>query len=218
MRHAILLAAIATLPTGGCQASVNVNAKSTLEEQEQVAEGPKTSRSKAVEEPPAPAAHTDYFGVARGLNLAPGKREAACSCVAAVIGYPGDEAFQWTSTPPKVGNDALVVGIGSDEVPCGVQGNGPSIRAIDRVGNDVVLVIEENHTSRPRALGAVIPNPGADGGIYLRAEHKSPYGRPLSAGTGPHGAWCKIGKGTGAAAVLPAEPDESGSKNESPPR
>jgi hypothetical protein len=124
-----------------------------------------------------------------------------CSCVAAAYGYSGDEAFKWRGEPPRVGNDALVVAIGTDGVQCDKQGPGPSIQAIDREGDDVVVVLEAWNQARPQAMGAIIPNPGANGHIYLRAhDKKAIYGHPLDgAGAGPHGRWCRVGQGTGAA-------------------
>ncbi|MBI5531532.1 MAG: hypothetical protein HY898_02380 [Deltaproteobacteria bacterium] len=197
VRKLIAIAALAALVTPACKASVNVNAKAKVDEpQEEVANAPAPQEEL---NPPPQATQTDYFGVARGLSLVPG-RPAVCSCVAAAYGYPGDEAFKWRGVPPKVANDALVVAIGTNGVPCDKQGPGPSIHAIDRDGEDVIVVLEEWNQARPQALGAIIPNPGANGHIYLRGhDKKTIYGHPAGAGAGPHGRWCRIGQGTGAA-------------------
>jgi hypothetical protein len=147
------------------------------------------------------------------LKLAEGKRDAVCACVAAVVGYPKDEAFAWNGPAPKVGSDALVAAIGTEGIACTGEGRGPSIRAVDRVGEHVVIVLEEYRATRPQALGAIIPNPGPNGGIYLRAEGRAPYGRPLGAGEGPRRSWCRIGKGTGDATPPPRPEPTPGAEN-----
>jgi hypothetical protein len=194
VRKLIAIAALAALVTPACKASVNINAKTNADEPQETS-GPVGPQETT---PSDQAMQTDYFGIARGLSLAPGK-PGVCSCVAAAIGYPGDEAFKWRGVPPKVATDGLVVGIGTDGVACDKQGPGPSIHAIDRDGDDVIVVLEHWNQARPQALGAVIPNPGANGHVYLRSHDKhSIYGHPVSAGAGPHGKWCRIGGGTGA--------------------
>jgi hypothetical protein len=212
----IIVAGLVGAAAFGCKESVSVEAKvgANAPEPSAAAASPAPVVTDSVAEP---VIQTDYFGVARGLSLSAGKRDPICSCVAAAVGPPTDPSFHWPATAPKVGADALVVAIGSDDVPCETQGNGPSIRAVDRVGNDVVVVLEEHHSMRPKALGAIIPNPGANGAIYLRGEGRGAYGRPLGAGAGPQGRWCLVGKGTGASANPPgthpqAPPAQSESK------
>lgn len=202
---ALVAAALAALVLPACRASVNVNAKATTEEQPQEA---------ASEPPPAPALpppvvlQTAYFGVARSLTLKPSDRQPPCKCVVAAVGASNDPSFDWHGPAPSVGSDALVVAVSADGVTCDTQGRGPSIAAIDRVGQDVVVVLEEFKETRPLALGAIIPNPGAGGRIFLRARGKTPYGRPLAGGVaGPRGDLCQIGQGTEGATAPP--PDDS---------
>ena len=203
VRKLIAMTALAAL-VPACKASVNVNAKASTEEPEE--ESPAAPQAPAQElTAEQTSTGTEYFGIARGLSLAPGQ-PAVCSCVAAAVGYPGSAQFQWRGVPPKVGDDALVVAIGTDGVPCDQSGAGPSIRAVDRSGDDVIVVLEEWHQARPQALGAIVPNPGANGRVYLRPHGKAPYGKPLTAAGGPRNSWCKIGQGTGVAntAVSPS--------------
>lgn len=202
----MILAALAAL-VPACKASVNVEAKAGSPEdpQEQASPSQAASHEDTVK---APVTTTDYFGVARGLALKPGQ-PAVCSCVAAAVGYPANDEFVWRGTPPKVAEDGLVVAIGTDGVQCDKQGPGPSIHAIDRSGDDVIVVLEDWQQARPQALGAIIPNPGANGHVYLRARSKTGiYGNPLAAGAGPHARWCKIGQGKGAANVSVEQRDD----------
>jgi hypothetical protein len=195
----IIVAGAAAVAAFGCKESVSVEAKVGAGGPEQpIAAAP--AAPPVTESAPEPVVQTDYFGVARGLSLSEGKRDAVCACVSAAVGRPTDPAFHWQSAAPKVGADALVIAISSDGVGCEIQGNGASIRAVDRVGDDVVVVLEEHHSMRPKALGAIIPNPGANGGVYLRGEARAPYGKPLGTAAGPHGHWCLVAKGTGASA------------------
>jgi len=184
-----------------CRASVNLNAKASTEETG-------TPEETAPEAPPPPVVlDTQYFGVARSLTLKPGERQPACACVNAVVGTAGDPAFDWHGEAPPVGTDALVVAISSDGVQCQSQGRGPSIAAVDRVGRDVVVVLEEFKETRPMALGAIIPNPGSGGRVYLRARGKIPYGRPIGGAAGARNNLCLIGQGTEGAAPLSPEQD-----------
>ncbi len=208
------MAALAALVLPACRASVNVNAKASADDQSEDATQEPTEAESAPAAPLAPppvAQSTAYFGVARSLTLKPGGRQPACACVDAVVGSAGDPAFDWHGTAPAVGPDALVVAIGSEGMPCETQGRGPSIAAIDRSGNDVVIVLEEFNQTRPLALGAIIPNPGADGHVYLRARGKSPYGRPLAGSAGTRGGLCPIGTGTGTSTAPPPADDSSSS-------
>jgi hypothetical protein len=215
VRKLIVMAAFAAL-FPACRASVNINAQAaTQQPEEELSAAPSAPVQELTAQPPP--ANTEYFGVARGLALAPGQ-PAACSCVAASVGYPGNQEFQWRGVPPSVGQDALVIAIGSEGVACDKPGHGPSIRAIDRDGDDVIVVLEDWHQARPQALGAIIPNPGANGRVYLRAHGKSPYGAPLTAVAGPRGNLCKIGQGAGDAntTVTPAANQEPEEKTSAP--
>ena len=205
MRNLIGIAFVAALLLPACKASVNVNAKASTDEPK---EEELSSAASGPQEQTAPEApiQTDYFGIARGLTLAPG-RPAACSCIAAAVGMPADPAFRWRSEPPKVASDGMVIAISTEGIACDKQGPGPSIRGVDRSGEDVIVVIEDFKDGRPSALGAIIPNPGANGAVYVKASGKTVYGHPIGAGGGRNPNWCMVSKGAGAANmnVVPRE-------------
>ena len=149
---------------------------------------------------------TEYFGVARRLTLRSNTpppddpypdhlqrdpRTATCECVAALVGSGREPDFDWHGERPGIGPDALVVAISAEGIPCARKGRGPSIAAIDRDGDNVVVVLEEFKDSRPIALGAIIPNPGPHGSVFLRARGNAFYGRPSS--NQGYRNLCKIG-------------------------
>jgi len=210
VRNLIAFASVAALLLLACKASVNVNAKATTDEpkEEELSSAPSGPQEQTSAEAPI---QTDYFGIARGLTLAPG-RPAACSCIAAAVGMPGDPAFRWRGQPPKVASDGMVIAISTEGIACDKQGPGPSIRGVDRSGEDVVVVIEDFRDGRPQALGAIIPNPGANGAVYVRAGKDSAYGRPIGAAGGRNPNWCMVSKGAGAANmnVVPRDEERQG--------
>lgn len=216
VRNLIAFATVAGLLVPACKASVNVNANAqATAKAEPTQEEPEwgaapTAETTADDQPQ----QTDYFGIARGLTLAPG-RQAACSCIAAAVGMPSDPAFKWRGLPPKVASDGMVMAISTEGIACDTQGPGPSIRGVDRSGEDVVVVIEDYHAGRPQALGAIIPNPGGNGAVYVRAAGKTAYGKPLAATNGAHPNWCLVSKGSGAAntVVAPRDPADSSGTN-----
>lgn len=207
MRNLIAFAFVATLLLPACKASINVNAKATTDEpkEEELNSAPSSPEGTAPDEP----VQTEYFGIARGLSLAPGK-PAACSCIAAAVGAPSDPAFRWRGAPPKVAADGMVIAISTEGIACDKQGPGPSIRGVDRSGEDVIVVLEDFREGRPQAFGAVIPNPGANGAVYVRAAGKSAYGRPIGAGGGRNPHWCMVSKGAGAANMHVVPRDDRG--------
>lgn len=196
MRNVALLIPFAALAVLSCKASVKADINASTKENEE----PEPIEA-AVEPLPPPVLHTEYFGVARGLTLTPVQRPATCRCVTAVVGSARDPNFDWHGEVPDVGVDAMVVAIGTEGIQCDQPGRGPSIAAIDRVNNDVVIVLEEFKESRPIALGAIIPNPGPEGGIYLRSRGNAVYGRPEGTGYGYRQNLCKIGQGTSTGIV-----------------
>jgi hypothetical protein len=127
-------------------------------------------------------------GVRHDVALAPGKREARCSCLAVEVGGAGERKFQWANGPPPVGSNAMVIAVSAHGVAC--PGGEPdeakrrgSISAVDREGADVLIEIEEVPEGRPIASGAIIPRPGAGGGVYVRPKNaKLPYARAQAGG------------------------------------
>ena len=64
----------------------------------------------------------------------------------------------------------------------------PSIAAVERSGDDVVVSIEEAHEGRPTVHGALTHRPGPGGSVIFRATGGLPFGKPVD---GSKGA-CKI--------------------------
>ncbi|MCU0690987.1 MAG: hypothetical protein MUF54_06245 [Polyangiaceae bacterium] len=194
MRTSMLIALLAIGAVSACRASVNVDAKTSAKEPSEPSASP---TSQALSGPTAVPA-TDYFGVARRLTLTARQREPVCACVAAHVGNANDPDFDWHGKKPAVGPDALVVAVGSHGAACDSDGRGPSVAAIEQSNHDVIVVLEEFRDSRPVAFGAIVPNPGPEGGIYLRARGQTRFGRPLN---GTSGTLCRVGTGTAGAAV-----------------
>jgi len=154
---------------------------------------------------PGPTGQTEFIGVARRLTLAPDERNPNCQCLTAVLGFGSEPDFDWHNDKPYIGPDALVVAIstamGSDGTSCATKGRGPSIAAIDQDGQDVIVVLEEFNDTRPIVLGAIIPNPGQGGAVYLRPPKNTPFGHPLpeqpsgQRANQRHRNLCKIGDG-----------------------
>ena len=195
-----LLFPLAAVGALSCKASVKADINTSAEAETETSEA-STPMQAAAEPLPPPVLQTEYFGVARGLTLTSKQREPSCKCVAAVVGAASDPNFQWHGYRPDVGVDALVVGVSDEGIECEHPGRGPSIAAIDQVGNDIVIVLEEFKDTRPIALGAIIPNPGPGGSIYLRSRGRTPYGKPIGQGYGRRRNLCKVGEGTQGAAL-----------------
>ncbi len=142
--------------------------------------------------PPQPAPKAPYVGVRHDLSLASARANAAsCTCLAVAVGAPADPAFEWQGPVPEVGDDTMVVAIGSEGIECNSgKGTPPvaSIAGVERSGDDVVVSVEAAHAGRPTMHGAVIKRPGANGAIVIRGHGAVPFGRPLG---GEKGA-CRI--------------------------
>ena len=190
VRTSLVFVSLAAVSILSCKASFNVDVNAAQKEQSEdpfgeVLEAPKMAPS--IEQ-------TEFFGIARRMVLRPGDRTATCQCVAAVVGNGNEADFAWYGEKPAIGPDALAVAITADGIPCERKGRGPSIAAIDRDGQDVVVVLEEFKDTRPIALGAIIPNPGQGGTVFLTSRGNAPYGRPLP-GQGSRNL-CRIGQGS----------------------
>jgi len=200
VRTVHLLLPLAALAVLSCKASVkaDINTSASAETSDES----EPIEAAAEGQLPPPVVQTEYFGIARRLTLAPAQRQPSCKCVAAVVGSANDPNFDWHGEKPDVGVDAVVIAVSDEGIECEHPGRGPSISAVDRVGNDVVVTLEEFKDTRPIALGAIIPNPGPEGAVYLRARGSTPYGRPLEGGGfGTRRNLCKVGTGTQGAAV-----------------
>jgi hypothetical protein len=191
VRPSAALQAVLTLSLGaslgllaGCK--VSVKAGQTARPVEESAPPPPSKESK-------PPVRSAFIGVTHALTLTP---EAAaiprCRCLAATVGAGDDPAFVWRSTPPVVGDEALVVGISNEGTPCErpVGGRGPSIAGVEQHGGNVIVHIEEGRPGAPLARGAIFVRPPGDGSyLIFRAQRRLPYGEPLP---GANSDLCRI--------------------------
>lgn len=136
--------------------------------------------------PPAadPASSLPLLGVRPDLALSPSAPQTArCACLSVEIGAPSDAKFQWQTGVPKTGAGALAIAVSSRGVECpGGEPDDtkrrPSISAVDIEGSDVIVEVEELPDGPPLASGALIPEPGPGGSVYVRGRSKSvPYAR-----------------------------------------
>lgn len=126
----------------------------------------------------------DWVGVRHDLILNPDKKQkAACACLAVEVGNPGDDRFVWRGAMPDSNRANLALAVSAFGVDCpggapNPADRRPSIQAVDRVGRDVVVVIEELPPDRPIATGAILRPPDQGGHIYVRARQKElPYAK-----------------------------------------
>jgi hypothetical protein len=126
----------------------------------------------------------DWVGVRPDLAITRTRpRKQSCNCLSVELGTPFEPQFTWEGTPPKISGNKMAIAVSAFGIECpgGAQDQAerrPSIRAVDRRGNDVIVVIEDIPVDRPVASGAVFNPPGAGGAIYVRPYRKStPYAR-----------------------------------------
>lgn len=124
------------------------------------------------------------LGVRPDLALsASAPKTARCPCLSVEVGAASDPNFQWQAGPPQTTPGSLAIAISSRGVECpggdpDDTKRRPSISAVDVEGNDVIVEIEELREGPPLASGALIPEPGAGGAVYVRARGKKlPYAR-----------------------------------------
>jgi hypothetical protein len=134
---------------------------------------------------PAVSTTPGWTGVRHDLGLRPEpKRQAVCSCLAVEVGPANDAKFLWRGGKPDVDPKNVAVAITAQGVECsGGPANPadrrPSISAIDRVGKDVVVEIEEVPADRPLATGAILNPIEVGGKVYLKPRNKKTiYARP----------------------------------------
>jgi len=132
------------------------------------------------------------LGVRHDLMLSPTPHEPRCNCLAVEVGSARESKFFWIGSPADTGTEALAVAVGSRGVPCSggdpdERRRRPSISAVDRDGEDVILEVEDLPEGRPLASGAIIPKPGLKGAIYIRPHRNNRiYARE------PGAARCKV--------------------------
>lgn len=131
------------------------------------------------------------LGVRHDLLLAEGPHTARCNCLAVEVGSAADPRFFWMSGAPTIGAGAVAIALSARGIACAggeaEDKRRPSISAVDQIGDDIIVEVEDLPEGRPLASGAVIPRPGASGGIYVRPRNaKSIYAK------GAPGGRCKV--------------------------
>ncbi len=111
-------------------------------------------------------------GVRHDLTFAANAEpDTRCHCIDVVVGNANEGKFAWAGSKPRVSQKNLLVALKTDGSKCSLPEGTPrrpSIQAVDIVGQDVVIVIEELPYDRPQALGAVVQKPGPEGNLYVR--------------------------------------------------
>ncbi len=134
-------------------------------------------------------------GVRHDLTLGDeGKPDTRCSCLDVAVGRPQDKRFHWAEERPAVSPDHIVVSLRTDGSVCpgGNPERRPSIQAVDRVGQDVIVVVEELGFERPQAMGAVVEKPGPDGHLWVRSRKSKKYSLPYARRPGAKRDMCQI--------------------------
>jgi len=199
LRESVLrCAAIAVLLAlgSGCrahaQASAQVNTGTDDDDRKYEVAQPASSAPVSVApapQPSPPADRTYYLGVVSDLSLARASTRApACRCLAVAYGPPADPKFAWQMGPPRVEPGTMAVAIAADGVACSAPGYAPlraSISAVERAGDDIVVVVENVKEGRPAMHGALVVAPSGKGALVVRARLGAPYGAPAGGGQGP---------------------------------
>ena len=137
------------------------------------------------------AAQSGLLGVRHDLMLADGAHTARCNCLAVEVGPATDPRFFWTAGAPATGSGAVTVALGARGVPCAGgdadEKRRPSISAVDQIGDDIIIEVEDLPNGRPLASGAVVPRPGPNGGVYVR-----PRDAKVIYAKGAPGGRCKV--------------------------
>ncbi len=131
------------------------------------------------------------LGVRHDVMLSEGAHPARCNCLAVEVGPATDPSFFWTAGAPTIGTDAVTIAVGARGVAC-VGGDAddkrrPSISAVDQLGDDVIIEVEDLPEGRPIASGAVIPKPGPKGSVYVK-----PRNAKVIYAKGAPGGRCKV--------------------------
>jgi hypothetical protein len=205
MIHAACKAPVAILACSlmlGCRASASAKAEINTAKSEDAVKWDEPAAATA-SKPPQELA---LLGARHDVRLASEGKSATCSCVAVVLGSPGDPALAWRSEVPQIDPASqLVVALSSDGLPCQAATKdslGASYWGYKQAGNDVIVVVEAARSGTPVTAGAIIPKPGGAGQVYLQPLSRStPYGRPLAAGE----HLCRLGN-PGPARNTPVSP------------
>ncbi len=160
--------------------------------------------------PAASAAASEHalLGARTDLSLEPADVPGQCSCVRVALGPANLGAFKWNGARPTLDDRTqLAIALTSAGAGCdNPKGTlGASYWGYRRIGDDIIVYVENGKSGRPVAQGAIIPKPFGQGQVYLAPTTKQvPYGKSLN-GKGN----CKLGN-PGAPRTVPVGPDELG--------
>jgi hypothetical protein len=172
---------------GGCKASVQAEAKTSLDLEEPPADVEEPTASAAPDGPtraaePQTDAAPALLGARPDLTLVAGKQTTMCRCLAVASGAPNAPAFSWEGEMPTIDPLTEVVlafssaGIGCADEP--KESQGASYWGYQTSGEDVIVVVESARSGRPVTTGAILPRPGQDGHVYVRPVDSSvPYAK-----------------------------------------
>ena len=155
----------------------------------------------------APPMDFALFGARHDFAVKDTSGAVQCKCVAALLGPPSSGKLEWRGAMPLTKPETqLVLALVPNSNNCGDApkgAGGASYWGYRVEGNDVVVLLEDWNSARPRTLGAIIPKPPAEGQVYLSPVSQNlPYGAPSSAS----GSRCALGNpGPVRTAPLPAE-------------
>jgi hypothetical protein len=167
------LALLALSFTPGCGASEKAADPHWSNEPKEVNRPLRETEEMTASQPAASSAsQAGLLGVRHDLMLADGAHTARCNCLAVEVGTAADPRFFWTAGAPTTGTGAVTIALGARGVPCAggdaEERRRPSISAVDQIGDDVIIEVEDLPQGRPLASGAVIPAPGPRGGVYVK--------------------------------------------------
>ncbi len=202
----------------GCHASVQAHANADTSGQSDAELDAEVQKERATAASTASASSTPagsaagnahaLLGARTDLSLEPAEVPGQCSCIRVALGSANLGAFKWKSAPPVIDDQTqLVVALTSAGAGCeNPKGTlGASYWGYRRIGDDIVVYVENGVAGRPLAQGAIIPKPLGQGQVYLAPTAKTvPFGKPLN-GKGN----CKLGN-PGVARTVPIGPDELG--------
>jgi hypothetical protein len=190
-------------------ANANAQADAALEaevQKEHAAAPPSATASAAPAAAPAP--NRPLLGARTDLSLAPGEGPGPCSCLRVALGPANMGAFRWQGAPPAVDDQRqLVLALSSEGSGCtNPKGSlGASYWGYRRVGNDIIVYVENGVTKHPLAQGAIIPKPFGQGQVYVAPiTKKLPFGKATN-GKGN----CLLGN-PGTPRTAPVGADETG--------
>ncbi|MBN2194285.1 MAG: hypothetical protein JW751_15820 [Polyangiaceae bacterium] len=173
---------------GGCRASVSAESKNNRPEYERPIDEDPVDDDSGLSGGDVDPTGTEFslVGARPDLGLAAESPAPSCECLAVSVGNANDPEFFWQGSPPRLAPGQLVIAVSSIGVPCpaaAADSLGASYWGHRREGENVVVVVEQARDGRPMTAGAIIPQPGPGGAVYVApVSARIPYGRSLVKG------------------------------------